>query len=608
MSDLIRLLPDSVANQIAAGEVVQRPASAVKELLENAIDAGATKIQLIVKEAGRTLIHVIDNGSGMSETDARMSFERHATSKIKNADDLFNIRTKGFRGEALASIAAVAQVELKTKRHGDSLGTMIIIEGSEVKSQEPVNIANGTSFSVKNLFFNIPARRNFLKSNPVELKHIIDEFQRVALAHPGIHFEMNHSGSEIYNVPATALRQRIAGIMGKSYHERLVPVEENTDIVKVKGFIIKPEFTKKTRGEQFFFVNNRFIKSGYLNHAVQTAHDQLIPKENFPSYFLFLEVDPKTIDINIHPTKTEIKFEDERSIYAILHSAVRRSLGIYNITPTLNFDNEMAIEIPLPDKNRDLVQPKIDLQPGYNPFENEKKTTGTPSFKPKQDTTNWQDLYEVARNVNISQFKNQEKEEDQPVAAKPEGENRSLVQLHKKYILCPIKSGYWIIDQNKAHERILFERFIVALAQHTGMSQQQLFPQVIQLNPSDHALLKELEEDLKHLGFDLSDLGNGSVSVNGTPADAMEENPQQLIEIILEDVKNHSSEIKKDKYTLLARSMAKTVAIKPGRALSAPEMNHLVDELFACEMPYHSPSGKPTILTFTLEELEKRFS
>lgn len=319
-------------------------------------------------------------------------------------------------------------------------------------------------------------------------------------------------------------------------------------------------------------------------------------------------MDPKTIDINIHPTKTEIKFEDERSIYAILHSAIRRSLGIYNISPTLNFENEMAIEIPLPDKNRDLVEPKIDLTPNYNPFENEKKGAPTTSFKSKQDTTNWKDLYEVSRNINISQFKSDEGNENQSLHSKQENENRSLVQLHKRYILCPIKSGYWIIDQNKAHERVLFERFIVALAQHTGMSQQQLFPQVIQLNPSDFALLKELEEDLKHLGFDLSDMGNGSISVNGTPADAMEENPQQLIESILEEVKYHSSEIKKDKYTLLARSMAKTVAIKPGRLLSAAEMNHLVDELFGCEMPYHSPTGKPTILTFTLEELEKRFS
>ncbi|MFZ5551993.1 MAG: DNA mismatch repair endonuclease MutL [Bacteroidota bacterium] len=605
MPDLIRLLPDSVANQIAAGEVVQRPASAVKELLENSIDAGATKIQLIVKDAGRSLIQVIDNGSGMSETDARMSFERHATSKIKTADDLFNIRTKGFRGEALASIAAVAQVELKTKRQEDSLGIQIIIEGSEVKSQEPVNTPNGTSFSVKNLFYNVPARRNFLKSNPVELKHIIDEFQRVALAHPDIHFELHHNGSEIYNVPPTALRQRIAGIMGKSYNERLVPVEENTDIVKIKGFIIKPEFTKKTRGEQFFFVNHRFIKSGYLHHAIQTAHDQLIPKENFPSYFIFLEVNPKSIDINIHPTKTEIKFEDERSIYAILHSATRRSLGIYNITPTLDFDTEMAIEIPLPDKNREIVPPKITIDPDYNPFHSEKKMTSS-SFKKEKEDTLYESLYESVRNLNISRFKNKEEKTD--AESIPEGETRMLIQLHKRYILCPVKSGFWVIDQNHAHQRILFERFVVSLAQHTGMSQQQLFPQVVQLNPADLSLLKELEEDLKHLGFDLSDMGGGSISVNGTPADATDENPQQLIEKLLEEIKHHSSEIKKDKYTLLARSMAKTVAIKPGRVLSAPEMNHLVDELFACEMPWNSPAGKPTILTFTLEDLEKRFN
>ncbi len=609
MHDLIRLLPDSVANQIAAGEVVQRPASAVKELLENAIDAGADKIQLIVKEAGKTLIQVTDNGCGMSENDAHLCFARHATSKIQQAEDLFRIRTKGFRGEALASIAAVAQVELRTRRREDAVGTLLRIEGSEIKAQEAVSCPEGSTFLVKNLFFNIPARRNFLKSNQVELRHIIDEFQRVALAHPQVHFEMHHQQSEVFNLPAGNLRQRIVGLFGKNYNERLVPVEETTDIVQVHGFLVKPEHARKTRGEQFFFVNDRFIKSNYLHHAVQAAYKGLIPADSFPSYFLYLDIASERIDINIHPTKTEIKFDDERSVYAILHSALRRSLGMYNISPTLDFETEQGIELPLLQKDTVIRQPTIQVNPNYNPFEvpsgwksasqggGTKKETSVPPLPDSHEAPH----FRRERKENADLFET-DKTEPQPET------ERLLLQLHQRYILCPIKSGYWIIDQQRAHERILFEKFITALARHTGYSQQQLFPQVVELNPSDFALLKELEEDLRHLGFDLQEFGRHSFAVNGTPADAGDLNPQQLIEQLLEELKHHSSTIRGNRLEALARSLAGTVSIKPGKVLSRTEMNGLIDELFACETPHQSPAGKPTFVTFTLEELEKRMS
>lgn len=604
MSDIIRLLPDAVANQIAAGEVVQRPASAVKELLENAIDAGATVIKLIVKDAGKSLIQVIDNGSGMSVTDARLCFERHATSKIAQADDLFNIRTKGFRGEALASIAAVAQVELRSKRKEDTLGTKIIIEGSEVKSQEADNCPDGTSFSVKNLFFNIPARRNFLKSNPVELKHIIEEFERVALVHPEIKFELSHNGNELYNLPVSNLRQRIVALYGKNYNERLVPVEEETDLVYIKGYLIKPEFSKKTRGEQFFFVNNRFIKSAYLHHAVSSAFNGIISKEHFASYFIYLEVNPQTIDINIHPTKTEIKFEDERAIYAILLSTVRRSLGVHNIVPSLDFDTD-SLEIPLPDKNRPVVEPVIQVDVNYNPFEGQKskpvaqKKSGH-TF-PQQD---WEELFKIAARPG----QNELFEEETPELSQEDTQGRVTVQLQKKYILCPVKTGFWIIDQSRAHERILFEKFIIDISRNSAFSQQQLFPQIVQLNAADFALLQEIDEDLRHLGFDLADMGQNSISVNGIPADAEECNPQTLIENMLEEVKHNSSEIHKNRLEAIARSLAASIRIKPGKVLSSEEMNTLVDQLFACEHPAVSAYGKPTIVTFTFDELEKKFN
>ncbi len=602
MPDIIQLLPDSVANQIAAGEVIQRPASAVKELLENAVDAGATEITLVVKDAGKTLIQVIDNGCGMSETDARMSFERHATSKIKKADDLFNIRTKGFRGEALASIAAIAQVELKSRQHDSDTGTQIIIEGSQLKSQGACSCPVGTSFSIKNLFFNVPARRNFLKSEPVELRHIIDEFQRVALPHPGIVFSMHHNGQEVFHLEKGALRQRIVGVFGANYNNRLVPVEEATPIITIKGFVGKPEFARKTRGEQFFFINQRFIKSPYLNHAIQSAYEQILPADSFPSYFLDLEVDPKSIDINIHPTKTEIKFEDEKSIYAILRSVVKKSLGQYNIAPTIDFNQEMSlVDIPLKSNKTILEQPTIKVNPDFNPFKTEKKSASPIESSNKE---NWEKLFIPS---------DSEEEVTQEKIVHPDWEKtneeskRSTFQLHNRYIFSPIRSGFMIIEQQGAHERILYERCIASMEKHRSASQQLLFPKTIELPAADFALVKELLDDINALGFDMSEMGRNTFGVQGIPVEAGNADAGILLEKLMESYKQNLSELKLEKRDNLARSMARNMSIKNGKPLGTQEMNSLIDELFACSMPYTAPDGRPVVSTFTLEDLEKRF-
>jgi len=618
MTDIIHLLPDTVANQIAAGEVIQRPASAVKELIENAVDAGSSSIKLIIKDAGKILIQVIDNGKGMSETDARMSFERHATSKIEKAADLFAITTKGFRGEALASIAAIAQVEIKTRRPTDEVGTMICIEGGEVITQESCSTAIGTSLSIKNLFYNVPARRNFLKSNSVEFSHIIDEFQRVALAHPDIEFSLHHNGSSMFVLPKSNLRQRIVNVFGGNYNQRLVPVEEETFIVKINGFIGKPEFAKKTRGEQFFFVNNRFIRNGYLHHAVQNAYEQLLPRETHPAYFLFLEVDPKSIDINIHPTKTEIKFEDERSIYAILRSAIKKSLGQYNISPTIDFNLEASISTDGPPKDRIIEAPKIRINPEYNPFksqttfDNNRDFSG-PNLRQKSNMHHWDKLYEQHEQSTTTTEISQEASVQQETI-NPKWENdfsevaKSLsYQLHGKYILSHIKTGFMIIDQQGAHERILYEKFIQCLSRNTSSSQQLLFPQTIEFSSSDNALVQELLPELNALGFNLEEFGKNTFVVHGTPTLLGEADSKESLERILEAFKKNQSELKLPSTENLARSMAVNAAIKAGKILTNEEMKNLVDELFACEQPYASPSGRPTLTTFSLEDLEKRF-
>ncbi|MHB8206189.1 DNA mismatch repair endonuclease MutL [Mucilaginibacter sp.] len=617
MSDIIQLLPDAVANQIAAGEVVQRPASAVKELVENAIDAGADKIQLILKDAGKALIQVIDNGCGMSITDARMSFERHATSKIKKAEDLFAIRTMGFRGEAMASIAAIAQVELKTRRYEDELGTCILIEGSEVLSQEACSANSGTSISIKNLFYNTPARRNFLKSNPVEMRHIIDEFQRVALANPQIFFTMHHDGQEVYHLPASQLKQRIVHLFGNNYNQRLVPVEEDTTIINLQGFVGKPEFARKTRGEQFFFVNNRFIKDAYLNHAVFTAYQELLPDECYPMYVLFIEIDPSKIDINVHPTKTEIKYQDEKSIYAIIRSAVKRSLGRYNITPSLDFDQENSIEhLITPKPFEEIVAPTIAFNPDFNPFAAEKKIERElpPAFRTSGEhrnspiPQNWDTLYEISKREPSIQHKMHEganiEVDEQEITKSSE---RQLFQIHNRFILSQIKSGFMLISQQAAHERVLYERFLQQLQSHSGVSQQSLFPQSVTLNSSDFELLKELLPDVRALGFDIREFGKNTVVVEGIPADLNNVGEEQLLEQLLEGFKNNLAILKLDKRDNLARSLARNAAIKSGTKMSLEEMNLLIDQLFACQMPNLALNGKPVISTFTLTELIERF-
>jgi len=611
MSDIIQLLPDSVANQIAAGEVVQRPASAVKELLENALDAGADKIQLIVKDAGKALIQVIDNGCGMSISDARMCFERHATSKVRKAEDLFAIRTMGFRGEAMASIAAIAQVEMRTKRHEDEVGTLIEIEGSNFIKQEPIGTPNGTSICIKNLFFNTPARRNFLKSNPAEMRHIVDEFQRVALAKPHIAFSLHHDGVEVYRLPAAAMKQRIVHLFGNNYNERLIPVEEETTIINLKGYIGKPEFAKKTRGEQFFFVNDRFIKDAYLNHAVNKAYQELLPDDNFPLYVLFIDIDPAKIDVNVHPTKTEIKYLDEKSIYAIIHSAVKRSLGRFNISPTIDFNQETGFSNMITHKApEDIVPPSISFNPDFNPFTSTKPTPAAQPYQRSQSMSpskNWGSLYEITQHEQVEQATiplgyQQRDEVFEPV-------QKQLMQIHHRYIVSQIKSGIMLIDQQAAHERILYERFLLHLEDRKGASQQSLFPQTVTLSTNDFELAKSLLDDIKSLGFEVREFGKNTLVIEGIPVDlgSTNINETELFEHLIEGFKNSQQELKLDKRDALARSMAKNSAIKSGTALSQQEMNTLIEELFACKNPNFSIGGKPVIQTIALTEIAQKF-
>jgi DNA mismatch repair protein MutL len=615
LTDIIKLLPDSVANQIAAGEVVQRPASALKELIENAIDSGADKIQILIKDAGKSLIQVIDNGCGMSPTDARMCFERHATSKIRKAEDLFAIRTMGFRGEAMASIAAIAQVELKTQRLEDELGTYVRIEGSEIISQEPVSTMPGTSISVKNLFYNTPARRNFLKGNPVEIRHLNDEFQRVALANPDIFFTLHQDAIEVFHLPKGSLRQRITHLFGNAYNQKLVPVEETTSIIELKGYIGKPEFAKKTRGEQFFFVNNRFIKDPYLNHAVMNAFEEVLSADSYPLYVLFIEIDPSKIDINVHPTKTEIKYQDEKSIYAIIRSAVKRSLGRYNISPTLDFNQETGFsQMISPKAFEDIVPPGIAFNPDFNPFSSEKKEREIPFLRNSQQerktlTKNWGSLYEIvqpdAQQSGLELDGNQQVEIGKQVF---KSIGKQLFQLHNRFIISQIKSGFMLIDQEAAHERILFERFLEHLESRQGASQQSLFPQTVTLNTVDFELVKELLTDIQSLGFQIREFGKNTMIIEGVPADIGKNISElEILEHLLEGFKNNQSALKLNKRDSLARALARNTSIKSGQILSSEEMNLLIDELFACEMPNTSLSGKPVISTFTLEELLQRF-
>jgi DNA mismatch repair protein MutL len=615
MSNIIHLLPDAVANQIAAGEVIQRPASAVKELMENAFDAGATSIKVVLKDAGRALIQIIDNGSGMSPADAELCFERHATSKLASAADLFQIKTMGFRGEAMASIAAIAQVELKTKRAEDNTGTLVRIEASQITLVEPCSSSDGTSISIKNLFYVTPARRNFLKSNSVELRHIIDEFQRQALAHPDLFFSLHHDGNELFHLPAGNLKQRITGIFGNNYAERIVPVEESTEQVSIEGYIGKPAFAKKTRGEQYFFVNNRFIKDNYLNHAINNAFDQLLGDNSFPLYILFLTVEPSHIDVNVHPTKTEIKFEDEKLIYAVLRAAVKRALGKYNISPSIDFNTETSFGNlkPFDPLNDEIKIPTIPVNPSFNPFGSAANQgssahsgyAGQSYAKQKTDIAGWETLYQIAdSNVNSqSQLIAATNDDIHHVTAT----RNNTFQIHGQYILTQIKSGIILIDQQAAHERILFEKFIAALANNQGSAQQSLFPQSIALSAADFELFQELSEELKALGFDIREFGKNTIVVQGYPAEIESGNEEKIILALLENYKQQAAITKFDKKEQLAKSLARQAAIKSGNILNTEEINQLIDELFACEFPQVGISGKASFIKLSLTDLSKLF-
>lgn len=615
MADIIQLLPDHVANQIAAGEVVQRPASVVKELLENAIDADASVIKLIIKDAGKTLVQVIDNGKGMSTTDARLSFERHATSKIRSADDLFHLHTKGFRGEALASIAAIAHVELKTKQEHDEVGTAIVIEGSSVVSQDAVVTPKGTSISVKNLFFNIPARRNFLKSNAVELRHVIDEFHRVALAHPNISFAFYNNGSEVFNLPTSNYRQRIVNIFGLKTNEKLVPVDEDTEVLKISGFVGKPEFAKKTRGEQYFFVNDRFIKSPYLNHAISSAFDGLLKNGNHPSYFLNLTVNPQTIDINIHPTKTEIKFDDEHTLYALLRSAVKHSLGLFNIAPVLDFERDASLDTPYHFNNKETSSPVIEVDRSFNPFK-ETKSLGkqTTAFK-QQTLNNWDSLYvglESKSTKSDHHFSEVHFESEETTMSVFSDETeveqtKTTYQLHNKYIVSTIKSGMLVIDQHRAHQRILYEDFLKNLTVKEGISQQLLFPLQLHFSSQEIQIIQQLKEDLEHTGFVFSNITKDTIEIVGVPVTVPDSEVSIILEQLISDVENEVPDSSFSTTDLLAKSMAKSLAIKRGQSLQKDEQEHLVNKLFACKEPNVSPTNRATFITMSVDELDKKF-
>ncbi|MCF6132344.1 DNA mismatch repair endonuclease MutL [Flavobacterium wongokense] len=619
MSSIIQLLPDHVANQIAAGEVVQRPASVVKELMENAVDAKATDIKLIIKDAGKSLIQVIDNGIGMNITDSRLCFERHATSKIRHAEDLFSLHTKGFRGEALASIAAIAHVEMKTKQEQDELGTHLIIEGSKFVSQEPAVLPKGTSFAVKNLFFNIPARRNFLKSDTVEQRYIVDEFQRVAMAHPNIHFTMYHNGSEMFNLPISNFRQRIVNIFSGKTNEKLVPVKEETEIVNLHGFIGKPEFSKKNRGEQFFFVNNRFIKSGYLHHAVMAAYEGLLKDGCQPSYFLYLDVPPHTIDINIHPTKTEIKFDDEHALYAILRSSIKHSLGQFNVAPVLDFDRDPNLDTPYQYQNKEAEYPTIQVDRSFNPFSEDTRSIAdkpaksfSSSYQKTEAQPSWESLYvglkQATHDIAEMAFENEAVTSSLFEENEIEQEAKRTYQIHKKYIVSPIKSGMVIINQKRAHERVLYEEFLTSMTVHQASSQQMLFPLQLYYSTSEIELLAELKSSLENTGFVFESINEDHVMISGLPVNVSESEISIVLEELLSDLQDGIPDNSFSQNDTIAKSMAKSLAVKTGTYLNEKEQENLVHNLFACREPNVSPFQKPTFITMSVEDLDKKFS
>jgi len=607
LSDIIQLLPDNIANQIAAGEVIQRPASAVKELLENAVDAGADEIKLIIQEAGKTLIQVIDNGSGMSDSDARMAFERHATSKIKSINDLFHIRTMGFRGEALASIAAVAQVELKTKRDADEAGTLIEIENSIVKRQEPVAHPRGSSIAMKNLFFNIPARRNFLKSNAAELRHILDEFIRVAMAFPDIFFSLVSNGQEVFHLEKGNLKQRIVQILGNNYASKLVSVQENTDYLNINGFVGKPETAKKTRGDQYFFVNNRFIKSAYLNHAVMRAFEQLIPTDSFPMYALFIDLDPAVLDINVHPTKQEIKFEDEKIVYAFVQSAVKHALAQFSIAPSLDFELDPSIQhldaVAKPQTTDNINA--VAASPLFKTFTQQNQAH---LIDKNSDLKHWRDFFE-APDTNLVQKDIQIKTDihSRSVDEKAYDEN-GLVQLQNTYILVPVSGGFRLVHQQNAHERILFDSYQAAeLSGNNIASQQSMFPVTVDFTSADAVIMNELLPELLTLGYQIEPFGNNTFVIQSVPASVKEGSEKAILEKMLDQYKHFSSDIKCSAREKVWRSLASQQSIKGGIKLEIAEMQELISKLFSSSTSNATPSGRPVYLSFHYDELSSLF-
>jgi DNA mismatch repair protein MutL len=600
MSAKISLLPDHVANQIAAGEVIQRPASVVKELLENAVDAQAETIQLVIKNAGKTLVQVIDDGVGMSNTDLRLAFERHATSKINVAEDLFELTTKGFRGEALASIAAIAHVETHSKAEADEVSHSLKIEGSKVVDQSLSTQPNGTSIAVKSLFYNIPARRNFLKSDQVELRHVIDEFHRVALAHPEIKFQFFNNGNELFDLPVSNLKQRITGIFGNKWDAQLVPIEEKTSLAQIKGFAVKPAFAKKTRGQQFFFVNDRFIKSPFLHHAVSAAFEGLLRPGYQPGYFLYLDVDPKSIDINIHPTKTEVKFEEEQNLYAILRSAVKHSLGIFQVMPSLDFEQNTAMEVPYSFKDKTAVPPPIQVDSNFNPFNNNYNSASS-SFVSKKDS-HWEGLYSGLKEEG-STFVNPQKESLIEVTESPK-----VFQLFLKYIVCPLKTHMLVIDQGRAHQRVLYERFLNSITNKKGVSQQLLFPVEMNLNPQQLDEFQHVDAALEMLGFQLILKSKNRLVIKGAPDHCPTSKIETVIESILSDHEEESSLEHFSHADQVAKTMAKCLSIKSGEHLEAKEQQALLDDFFGCKETTISPFNRQIFITLEKTEIEKKLN
>ena len=624
MSDIIRLLPDSVANQIAAGEVIQRPASVIKELVENAVDAGAKHIDVLVTDAGKTSIQVIDDGKGMSETDARLAFERHATSKIREASDLFALHTMGFRGEALASIAAVAQVELRTRQQGEELGTSLCISGSKVESQEVVSCSVGSSFTVRNLFFNVPARRKFLKSNQTELSNILTEFERIALVNPDISFTLHHNGTEMLNLPAIPLKQRIMGVFGKKINQELLSVEVDTTMVRISGFVGRPETSRKKGARQYFFVNGRYMRHPYFHKSVMDAYEHLIPVGEQVSYFIYFEVDAANIDVNIHPTKTEIKFENEQAVWQILSAAVKETLGKFNAVPSIDFDTEGMPDIPAFENSpySSLQFPQTSYNPSYNPFNT--SPSSSPSYS-RQESKGWEHFYEGLERQTGNAVADVFPEEAMPVEeytsaeaslpfygqtgeATPVAEASSQHYQYKgRYILTSVKSGLMVIDQQRAHIRVLYDRYLEQISSRQGASQGMLFPDIVQLSASEIPVLQEIMEDLSFLGFELTDLGGGSYAINGVPAGIEGLQPVKLVQDMLQTAIEKGCKVKEEVQSILALSLAKATAIVPGQVLSAEEMNHLVDDFLTSTSPNYTPDGKVALAVIKEDELEKLF-